>query len=58
MAHLEDLLAVLGAVYSTRDREDGRRLPGTRRAIEQQVWQAVLLDELLDWVAARLGQLL
>ena len=36
-AYLKDLLPVVGAVYSTRDREDGRRLSGTRRAIEQQV---------------------
>ena len=34
-AYLEDLFSVVGAVYSTRDREDGRRLSSTRWTIEQ-----------------------
>ena len=51
VAHLEDLFPEVRAIYSTRHRKDGRRLPCSWRSIEEQVGQPVFLDELLDYDA-------
>jgi hypothetical protein len=46
--HLEDLLAVLGAVYAARNRKNRGGFASAWWPIKKEMWQAVLLNELLD----------
>lgn len=41
------------AIYATGDSQDCRRFSGSRRTVEEEMRQPVLLDELLDWSVAQ-----
>jgi hypothetical protein len=47
--HLEDLFPILCSIYPSSYSENRRCLSSARWSIEEEMWQPVLFDELLNY---------